>query len=174
MKCRSHLEFPEYWSCRVLVEPPLTCSAIAMGVFWLARVPPNWPQPQSLATLLAPQRAALSNLWWVANSLTTAHSRPRFSVFGRTSISLCSTVPTTQMSLCSTTLTCTQIVYTSGCASISFLKCKEYSWWCCWACNYCNHCNVLQGIIILKMVICLIPITNRVFPKMQRVLVVVG
>ena len=122
MKCRSHLEFPEYWSCRVLVEPPLTCSAIAMGVFWLARVPPNWPQPQSLATLLAPQRAALSNLWWVANSLTTAHSRPRFSVFGRTSISLCSTVPTTQMSLCSTTLKCTQIVFTGGCASIFFPK----------------------------------------------------
>ena len=94
------------------------CSSSILGFVF----PQIASEPQSLATLLATQRAAVSNLWWVANSLTTAHSRPRFSVFGRTSISLWSTVPTTQMSLCSTTLKCTQIVYTGGCASIFFPK----------------------------------------------------
>ena len=98
MKCRSHLEFPEYWSCRVLAGA-LTCSGIAARVFWGFVFPQIASEPQSLATLLATQRAAVSNLWWVANSLTTAHSRPHFCVFGRrTSKSLCSTVHTAQMS----------------------------------------------------------------------------
>ena len=54
--------------------------------------------------------AAVSNLWWVANSLTTAHSRPHFTVFGWTALYQCA--PLSMYPLC------TKVYHSAKCTTV--------------------------------------------------------